>query len=283
MKLQGGLILLKEILEDLPFAEKKVALYVLNNPMKVVELNITQIAKACGSNVAGVVRLSKRLGMKGFRELKLRVTCDVSQHNETKRFLHIEPGFTIEEISHSIVHNSKEVLDNILKILDIDSIEAAAGRLLSSKRIDIYGVGASGIVAQDLFQKLLRIGMICSYNPDTHLQLTSACGLGDSDTAIAISYSGETNAVIMAVREAKKSNAFTVSITRFGINRLAEICDINLFVPSTEPLFREGAMASRIAQLVVVDILFSVIASRGSNKVPEYLTRTMNALKQKRN
>ncbi len=278
MTLQGGLILLEEIFEDLPSAEKRAAQFILKNPYRVILLNITQLARESGSSIAGVVRLCKRLGMQGFKELKLRVTWEISKNPEEKKFLRLEPGLSIENIARSVVHNSEKVLDSVLKMLDVSSLDQAAGAILKAERVDIYGVGASGIVAADLYQKLLRIGMKCSYNSDNHLQLTSACSLDRKDCAIAISYSGETQAVIKTIQEARKSRAHTISITRFGKNSVASFCDIKLFVPSTEPLIREGAMTSRISQLVLVDILFSVIASRDSRFL-KYLSRTMEALK----
>lgn len=283
VKLKGGLVLLQEILNDLPFSERKAASYILEHPQKVIELNILELARASGANAAGIVRLCKRMGMKGFRELKLRATWEISQGGKTKGFLRIKPGLSIEEISRSVINNIEKTLSDLQKIIDEEAVEIAARRLMEAKRIDIYGVGASGIVAQDLYQKLLRIGLICSYNPDSHLQLTSSCGLQEGDTVVAVSYSGATRATIMAVQEAKRSGAFAVSITRLGKNKLAELCDLNLYVPSTEPLIREGAMASRIAQLAVVDILFSVIAAKSSKNVLGQLSRTMEALKRTKN
>ncbi|NOY08544.1 MAG: MurR/RpiR family transcriptional regulator [Spirochaetes bacterium] len=279
MNLEGGLVLLEESLHGLPGAEKKVAQYILNNPEKFIKENITDTAKESGSSIAAVVRLCKRIGIGGFKDLKLRVTWDISSNRKIKTFLHIEPGLSIEEIADTIVHNSKKVMDAILKMLNFKAIDTAAEKIFNADRLDVYGVGASGIVALDLYQKLLRIGIKCMYNPDSHLQLTSACSLQKSDCAVAISYSGETPIVLKSVEEAGKSGAFTIGITRFGKNPISSIVDLNLPVPFTEPLLREGAMASRLSQLIIVDILFSVIASRNSGIILDYLKRTSEALK----
>ena len=217
MNLEGGLVLLEESLHELPVAEKKVAKYILNNPESFIKANITEVSEKSGSSIAAVVRLCKRIGVGGFKDLKLKVTWDISSNSKVKTFLHIEPGLSIKEIADTIVHNSKKVMDAILKLLDFASIQTAAEKIFNSDRIDIYGVGASGIVALDLYQKLLRIGVKCMYSPDSHLQLTSACGLRKGDCAVAVSYSGETPIVLKPVEEAKKSGAFLIGITRFGI------------------------------------------------------------------
>ena len=282
MNLEGGLVLLEESLHELPVAEKKVARYILDNPEDFIKANITDVAEKSGSSIAAVVRLCKRIGIGGFKDLKLKVTWDISSNRKVKTFLHIEPGLSVKEIADTIVHNSKKVMDAILKMLDFKSIETAAEKIFYADRIDVYGVGASGIVALDLYQKLLRIGVKCMYSSDSHLQLTSACGLKKGDCAVAVSYSGETPIVLKSVEEAKKSGAFTIGITRFGKNPISSAVDLNLPVPFTEPLLREGAMASRLSQLIIVDILFSVIASGNSKAILKHLKRTAEAVKMTR-
>ncbi len=240
---------------------------------------ITETAASSGSSIAAVVRLCKRIRIKGFRELKIRITWDVSRGVEPSIFRHIKPGSSVADVARSIIHNNRGVLDDFMQLLDAGAINAAAERIIRSRRIDIYGVGASGIVALDLQYKLLRLGLNCCYNASSEIQLTSACGLNSDDTAIAISYSGNTESVVRAARTARKFKAFTISLTGFGQNKLAEKSDLNLFVPSSEPLFRESAMVSRIAQLVMVDILFSSIASRRYERSREHITRVLKALR----
>ncbi len=282
MHIQSGLLLLEESLSGLPEAEQKIAKYILENPERFITLSITEVAEECGSSIAAVVRLCKRLGINGYKDLKIRVTWDISKNKDTKTFLHIEPGLSAEEISRSIVHNNEKVMEAILQMINVDDLVEAAKRIYHSERVDIYGVGASGIVALDLYQKLLRIGIRCSYTPDTHLQITSACGLTEKDCVVAISYSGETPPVIQALNEAKKSGAYTISLTRFGNNTISGLSDLKLYVPFAEPLIREGAMTSRISQLVMIDIIFSIMASNHSKNILSRLERTSEALKPKR-
>ncbi len=282
MHIQSGLLLLEESLSSLPEAEQKIARYILENPERFITLSITEVAEECGSSIAAVVRLCKRLGINGYKDLKIRVTWDISKNKDTKTFLHIEPGLSAEEISRSIVHNNEKVMEAILQMINVDDLVEAAAKIYNAERVDIYGVGASGIVALDLYQKLLRIGIKCSYTQDAHLQVTSACGLTEKDCAVAISYSGETPPVVQALMEARKSGAYTISLTRFGNNTISSISDLKLYVPFAEPLIREGAMTSRISQLVMIDIIFSIMASRHSKNILSRLERTSEALKPKK-
>lgn len=280
MNLQGGLLLLQEVLNDLPASERKVAQFILNNPKHFIALSITELAEESGTSAAGVVRLCKRLRMSGFRELKLRITMDVSQSTESQESLQIQPGASLEDIAKSLVHNNEVILHDILKTLDLSSARTAVDIIASARKIDIYASGSSSIVAHDLSLKLLKLGLSSSYHPDTHFQIASACGLTEQDLAVAISYTGENRGVLAAVREAMKARAKTVSITRFSQNSLASMCDINLFVPSTEPLLKQGGIVSRIALMLITDILLAGAASLESRGFVHTLVKSREALER---
>lgn len=271
-------MLLQEVMNDLPASERKVAQFILDNPKHFVELSITELAEESGTSAAGVVRLCKRLRMSGFRELKLRITMDVSQSLESQTSLHVRPGASLEEIVRAVVHNNEVVLHDILKTLDLAASQAMVDRIASARKVDVYGAGSSSVVARDFGLKLLRLGLNSCWASEAHSQLVSACGLNREDLAIAISYSGEDASVLSAVREAAKAGATTASITRFSRNAIAESCDLNLFVPSSEPLLYEGRIVSTIALTVVTDILFSGVVSLESTRFAGSLLKSREAL-----
>ena len=278
MKLQSGLIILKESLHTMPSGEQKIASWILENPRKTMEMNISDLAAECGGSPAGIVRLCKRLNMKGYNELKLRIAMDLSREQDRSSRESVKKDLPPDELKTAIINNHISSLRSIDSVLDVQSVEKAAHCILKSHRIDIYGLGASGIVAQDLYQKLCRIGLNCQYIADSHMQITSACSLSAKDAAIAISYSGETKEVIKAVHQANENKASTISLTRYGANTLEEMCAINLFTPMNESLIREAAMTSRIAQLTVIDILFSRITAGDPEGFRAILEKTRQAL-----
>lgn len=156
----------------------------------------------------------------------------------------------------------------------------AIDALHGATRIDLYGSATSGIVAQDFFHKLIQIGKVAASFSDPHLQLTSAASLTPNDVAVGISYSGETPETIHALRSAAERGATTLSITRFGANRLAENADIRLFTSSSEIGMRRGDMASRMAQLHVVDILFTGLVSEHFELYVPRLKRSYETVEQ---
>ncbi|MBI9102541.1 MAG: MurR/RpiR family transcriptional regulator [Spirochaetales bacterium] len=279
MQVSGGIILIKNILDDLPTAEKKVAEYIIKNPKKIPQIKITELAEKSGGSAAGVVRLCKRLGIEGYRDLQLRINLDVNKNFHEEDFSKLVPGLPDDVIMRSIIKNNQKGLGELLEVMNPDLAVRTVDAIDEASHVDIYGVGASGIVALDLYQKLQRIGKGCSYNPDPHMQITSACGLAPGQLVFAISYSGETSEVVKATREGKESGARVVTLCRFGKTTLSELGDIKLYVPASEPLIREGAMASRIAQLTVIDILFSILVYRDLDSAVNHLRRTLDAVK----
>jgi len=190
----------------------------------------------------------------------------------------IKMGASAESIIQAVSNNNKQSIQDTMSVLSAEEVERAADALWKARKIDVYGVGASAVIAQDIEQKLSRINRWCVAYSDFHAQLTSAVSLTPKDVAIGVSYSGQIEEIIQSLSEAKKQGATIISLTKFGSSPVAELGDIRLFTSSVEQSIRSGAMASRIAQLNVVDILFVTIASRQPNKVIPALEKTRMAL-----
>jgi DNA-binding MurR/RpiR family transcriptional regulator len=161
-------------------------------------------------------------------------------------------------------------------------LKKAVRVLQQARQIDIYGVATSGIVAQDLYQKLVRIGKRTNMFTDSHMQITSAATLAEGDAVLAISYSGETPEIIDALRCAKERGATVISLTKYGPNKLASLSHIQLFTSTLEAGIRRGDMASRIAQLYVVDILFTGLLSTSFDEYVPKLEESFQLVAQYR-
>jgi DNA-binding MurR/RpiR family transcriptional regulator len=250
----------------------------LEYPKDVVKLSVQKLAEYSGVSEATIIRLSKTMNMKGFQELKLRIAGDLSSNMPSGTYAEIKMGATVEEIIQAVSNNNKQSIQDTVSVLSSEEVEKAAEALSKARKIDVYGMGASAVIAQDIHQKLSRINWWCQAYADFHAQLTSAVTLTENDVAFGISYSGQTDEIIQTLTEAKKQGAIIITLTKFGSSPVAELGDIRLFTSSVEQSIRSGAMASRIAQLNVVDILFLTIASRQQDKVIPLLDKTRLAV-----
>ena len=274
----GGLLALKEMLEQLKPSERKVAEYIMANPHEIVSISIQKLAELSGVSEATIVRLCQRLNMKGFQDLKLRVAGDLASSQLSGGYEEIRMEGPLEQLMQSISNNNKQSIDDTLTVLSAEEVRKAADALSHARRIAVFGMGASFIIAEDLRQKLVRIGCWCEAYPDFHGQLTAAVNLGPGDVAFGVSYSGQTVEIVESIKEAKQQGATIITLTKFGKFPVNELADIKLFVSSAEQSIRSGAMASRIAQLNVIDILFITIASSRKDEVIPLLEKTRLAV-----
>ncbi|CEI81942.1 putative HTH-type transcriptional regulator YbbH [Oceanobacillus oncorhynchi] len=282
MRNNDGLIRIREALNIIKPAERNAANYILEHPEEAVRLSIKELSERSGSSQAAIIRLCKNIGVSGFQDLKLRVagnlqTSELSNYNNTE----ISSGEKVSSIMDIISQKNIQSIEQTLKILDLSSVERAIEALDKANRIDFYGAAASQVIAQDAQQKFLRINKYCTAFEDAHLQLTSSVTLTEKDVAVGISYSGETKHVNSSIENAKKNNAMVITITRYGKNTLSEMADIPLYVSSVESeLVRSAATASRMAQLNIIDILFTGVASRSYDSTLYYLNKTREVLQK---
>lgn len=241
--------------------ERKVADYILQFPGNVVTMGITDLAEQSGTSPATVTRFCKSLLFRGYPDFKTKLAADLAQQSVPFTYQDITAGNPLPDIIAAIETNHIRSISDTTGLLDLETLGQALQALLHARQTDLYGMATSGIVALDFYQKLIRIGKQASCFSDPHMQITSASRLGPGDVAFAISYSGETPETIEALLCAKEQGAITISLTKVGANRLASLADIRLFASSLEEGIRRGDMASRIAQLHIIDILFAGMMS----------------------
>lgn len=260
--------------EDFTQSERKIAKYILENRQDVITLSTQEIGILTDTSPASVVRFSRTLGYEGFQDLKLEIAKTQNQDEEKIIDDIIEEGDSIEEVVQKVANQGINTINNTVALLNIKDFEMAINEIKKAKNIYLFGVGASAIVAMDLQHKLLRINKIAVFHPDANIQLAMSVHANKGDLVIGISYRGRSKDVNNSIRRAKENGASCLSITKYGNNPLADLCDINLRVPNVEKELRVGAIASRMAQLMVTDILFLGIAKDNFEEVEKYLKST---------
>ncbi|WP_289137710.1 MurR/RpiR family transcriptional regulator [uncultured Brevibacillus sp.] len=277
--LNGGLVSLQAILDELKPSERKVAQFILAHPEDVVKLSVQKLAELSGVSEATIIRLARSLNMKGYQELKLRIAGDLTKQTAaTGSYQEIMMEGSVESIMQAVSWNNVQSIQDTLSVLSNEEVKKAVNALSGARKIDVYGVGASAVIADDIRQKFSRINLWCEAYSDFHAQLTSAVNLTDKDVVIGISYSGQTEDIIQSLTEARQQGATIITLTKFGPSPVADLAHIRLFTSSVEKSIRSGAMASRIAQLNVIDILFITMVSRKQEEVIPLLEKTRLAV-----
>ena len=288
--MKGGLIVngcLIKIRQGLPTfspAEQKVGNFILNNLNEVLELSITKLAQKSETSEASVVRFCRSLGIKGYQELKILIAGDLREPEDGQKIIHknINDGDDTATVIKKICDSNISSIQDTMKVLSSSELEQAVNFLDNAKRMIFFGVGASSIVALDAQYKFMRINMDASMYFDTDMQLTAASNLGEGDVAIGITNSGRTIDTVKALKIAKGNGAKTICITQFGDSPVLEYADVRLHMAVVESNFRSGAMASRIAQLSIIDALFVGVARKRYNQVIDYLEKTREVVSDKK-
>ena len=256
---------INNIYDNMTDVDKKIADYINENKESISKLSVSELSKKSNVSSASIVRFSRKLGYSGFGELKIEIAKDLTLNSKDYSYIVKDSDVGINNIVNNITNKSIETIANITKLNELATIEKAIEKIINSKNVYIFGVGASSLVALDLQQKLLRINKPAITFLDSHTQLMVSSNINKDDLAISISYSGKSKEVIKSIENAKINGTKCISITKYGENDLTNMCDINLFVPNIENNLREGAISSRIAMLTLIDIIYISIIQKDLN------------------
>ncbi|WP_166355799.1 MurR/RpiR family transcriptional regulator [Phytoactinopolyspora limicola] len=263
----------------LPPAERRVAEAILADPSFVVEKTITEVAQACQTSETTVVRFCRTAGFRGYPELRLAVATELGRDHARRPDDHA-PGTDIgrddslETLVRKVAYADTRAIEDTIDELDLDVLGRVIDALVHARRINLFGLGASTFAAQDLQQKLLRIDRVALFISDPHLTLASTALLTREDATIALSHSGDTAEIVAYLRHARQRGATTIAITNYARSPLTTHADLVLTTAAQESRFRSGAMASRIAQLAVVDCIYLGVAQRSYDASVAALTST---------
>jgi DNA-binding MurR/RpiR family transcriptional regulator len=253
---------IRAVLPELSPAEARVATQLDADPVAAAQLTITELARQSSTSTATVARTARRLGYHGYPALRLALAALVHRRSGLPLDSDVVDDDPMPTVLRKLAAFESEQLSSTAELVDGDTLETVVATMAGGRRIDVYGLGASGLVAQDLAAKLGRIGVLCLAHPEHDAAMVSAALLRRGDVAIGISHSGETVGVVHPLRAARAAGAVTVAVTGASRSALARAADHTLLTAGREFGFRSAAMGSRTSQLLVVDTLFVGVAHR---------------------
>ena len=193
--IQVGKILdtLGSLRDSLTPSARRIADYVLVQPQRVTELSIAELAQQANVGEASIIRFCKGINFKGFQDLKMKLAIEVATPHDTEKHM-LDTELTADDDAEHIGRKLQQTINNVLgetlNLLDFSELEAVACALQQQKRIYFFGVGSSGITAEDAKNKLMRIGFDVDALTNNHFMYMKAALLNSDDVAIGISHSG---------------------------------------------------------------------------------------------
>jgi DNA-binding MurR/RpiR family transcriptional regulator len=283
-KVPDVIVRIRSLLPSLAPAEQRVGLVITGDPVAAARMTISELAREADTSDATVIRFCRSIDVPSYPDLRIAVAtwagrADAAEDGGLPLSPDIRVDDKLADVVAKIAASDAKAVRDTGAALDLEQLGQAIDAVVTARRVDIYGVGASSLVASDLQQKLQRIGMVASAWADTHLAITSAATLRLDDVAVGVSHTGTTADTIDALVQARSSGARTIAVTNFANSPIAAVADILLCTSAHETTFRAGAMASRIAALTVVDCLFVGVAQRNHASALAALARTHDALR----
>jgi len=259
---------IQALLPELPPSERRVAELVLHRPVEVVSAPISQIALWSEVSQPTVIRFCRRLKCAGLPGFKLKLAGDLGAGIP---FIHasLAPGDDVSQLIGKVFEHAVAGLRRGQQALPPEAIDKAAEALDRASRIECYGLGNSGVTAQDAQMKLFRLGTTTLACTDPQMQRVAAALLPSDAVVLVISNSGRTRSLLDVVTLARRSGATVIALTRTD-SPLAEAADILLPADVQENPEVYAPMVARLVHLTIIDVLTVALALR---KGPAAITR----------
>lgn len=243
-------------------SERKVAEMVIDNPEFFMHSTMAAVAEETGVSEPTVMRFCTSLGFDGFQSFKISLAQTLALGIPATHSA-IDEDDTIPELITKIFDHTLTSLDRARRTLGTAEIEKAVEKLLAAEEIIFVGFGASGVIALDAAQKAPLFGVPCVAPVDPHQQFMAASMCGPGSVLVAISNTGRTRSVIQVAKLAKRNGATIVTITGGdGDGPLVQEGDVRIIAKTFEDTDIFTPAVSRLAGLVIVDILATSVASR---------------------
>jgi DNA-binding MurR/RpiR family transcriptional regulator len=259
---------IKKSLPTLSEAEKKMGLYVLENPELIPNMTTKDLSKKAGTSESSVVRFCKSIGIGSFKSFKMELVKEMATKDTSLTdFNFLQHKSEPYDIFQQVIQVNRSAIEATSTSLQRKEFEKAVETIKHAENLIFYGVGGSATAAVDGYYKFTKLGYSCTAHQDFHFLLSSIPYLNKNDAVIAISMSGKTKDVLELSRFAQKEGATVIAITNLDKSPLYKEADIRLATPIVEHDYRIGSIPSRMTQLTIIDALYLSVFNRTGEKV----------------
>ncbi|MCL4249777.1 MAG: MurR/RpiR family transcriptional regulator [Anaerolineae bacterium] len=278
---RGSLSVISDALPKLKGANQKIAQFILNSPQETINLNITELGARVGVSEASIVRFAQSLGYSGFHALKIRLAEDIVSPNMIVHEDLMPDDGPATAVQKAMMLGLRS-LEDTMRILDIDVLEAAIKALSNARQIVLFASGNSIPIAMDLNFRLSKIGLWSRFSIDPTLQEMHATLASPEDVAVGISHTGSSIDTVHALELAKRGGARTICITNHSEAPLTRHADLCLFTATRISHFREERWDSNLAMLALTEAVYVGICIEQSDAMMQAVSKTTRATEHRK-
>jgi len=254
------LIQLRTNLDFLTGAEKKIANVILSNPQRFTTYSLDELSELAGVSHGSIINFSRKFANGGFPALKLSVAS--SLHIDDVPISTTDICATPKEVLERNITSCTRAFELTSGLNPADTLQRVADRILRAKKVEIYGVSRSAVVATDLYYQLLPLGISASFVSDILACAVSASMLDPGELVIAVSSSGKTGEIVKTVKNAKAHGVPVVCLTSNINSPLARLSDDVLLVAPNDTSISGRSTEIRLSQMLLAGTLCAYILSK---------------------
>lgn len=260
-------MLVEDLLPSLGTQEGKIARWMLEHEIELVDTPIKDIAINCGVSQPSVVRFCKKLGCNGIKDLKILVD---GMRSDTTDSLPCTFDDSDKDIYKKVFASSIESLERSFSFVTWEEVSELAERIISASTISIFGIGGSALAARHLSEEMLRLGLKSMCFTDLYSISSSASTYTNDDLLIFISRQGETIELVNKAQKAKNTGANIALITTNENSTLFSLSDLALLVSENQYLLDDRNSYSRLGELALIESLYIMCAKKIGETNPSF-------------
>ncbi|HEI8868215.1 TPA: MurR/RpiR family transcriptional regulator [Serratia odorifera] len=271
------LVTLGAMQSSLSRTSQRIAQYILQNSQQTTSLAIAGLAQEAQVGEASVVRFCRLLGYRGFQDFKRDLTIELARNNPLLD-VDIQPDDDVTAIGTKLHETVNGVLAQTMTLLDPEQVRRTVSALLAASTVYLFGVGSSGISAEEMKHKLMRIGLKADAFDNNHLMSMQATLLRPADVAFGISHSGTSPETVKALRLAQEAGATTIALSNNLGSQLLDYADITLINGHYQGELQGDSLATRVAQMFVLDMIYGLLVQARPDMARANKMKTLKAL-----
>ncbi|MBY5943696.1 MurR/RpiR family transcriptional regulator [Photobacterium rosenbergii] len=267
--------------ESMTPSARRISEFVMDNPAGVTKLSIAELSQTVNVGEATIIRFCRMLGFKGFQDFKMDLAIELSNQSQGDKSIldtDITAGDGAELIGQKLQATINNVLSETLNLLSFEALEAVAQQFRDARAVYFFGVGSSGITAEDAKNKFMRIGYNVDALTNNHFMYMKASLLQPGDLAIGISHSGNSLETTKALMLAKEAGASTVALTHNPKSGICKHADWVLLNGNRQGQLQGDSIGTKITQLFVLDLVYTLLVKDDVDGAQSKKLRTTKAL-----
>ena len=271
--------------DSLTKTEKKIAKTILSNPQLLNQASLSAIAVDLDVGEATFIRFCRTLGFKGFTDFKMDLAIELATQDKSETTL-LDTDVTVEDSAQNIALKLQAVINNVItetiNLLDFNELKKVVEAFRQAKRIFLFGVGSSGITAEDAKNKFMRIGLQMDAATNNHFMYMQASLMQKGDVVMGISHSGYSQETTHALGIAHKAGATTIALTHNLRSPITRVADLVLINGHRQGQMQGDSICTKIAQLFVLDLIYALIVQAEEEKATKTKQKTLNVILEQR-